>query len=103
MPETGRVIPHDDLLSRRDDYPILARNSAYLINNSLGAMHRDTDVRLAEFTRHWDTEGVVAWSTWFPEMSRVADLVGAAIGRRPGHDDPPAERLRCDRRGRVLL
>ena len=84
MPETGRVIPHDDLLSRRDDYPILARCSAYLINNSLGAMHRDTDTSLAEFTRRWDTEGVVAWSTWFPEMSRVADLVGEAIGADPG-------------------
>jgi kynureninase len=75
---------HDDLLARRVDYPILDRKSAYLINNSLGAMHRDTGKRLAEFAAEWDTDGVVAWSTWFPEMGRVADLVGAVIGAPPG-------------------
>ncbi|HVZ20530.1 MAG TPA: aminotransferase class V-fold PLP-dependent enzyme [Vicinamibacterales bacterium] len=84
MAETGRVLPHDQLLSRRADYPILDATSAYLINNSLGAMHRDTDARLAEYARLWATEGVVAWSTWFPEMTRVADLVGQAIGAEPG-------------------
>jgi kynureninase len=84
MAETGRVVPHDELLSRRADYPILERSAAYLINNSLGAMHRDTAVRLAEYARLWDSEGVVAWSTWFPEMARVADLVGVAIGAEPG-------------------
>jgi kynureninase len=84
MAETGRVVPHDELLSRRADYPILERSAAYLINNSLGAMHRDTVVRLAEYARLWDSEGVVAWSTWFPEMARVADLVGVAIGAEPG-------------------
>jgi kynureninase len=75
---------HDDLLARRVDYPILDRKAAYLINNSLGAMHRDTAARLAEFADIWDTDGVVAWSTWFPEMSRVADLVGVAIGAPAG-------------------
>ena len=74
---------HDDLVARRDDYPILAR-STYLINNSLGAMHRDTRSRLQEYADLWDTVGVVAWETWFPEMSRVADLVGAAIGAPAG-------------------
>jgi kynureninase len=76
--------PHEDLLSRRVDYPILARKAAYLINNSLGAMHRDTKARLAEYAELWDTEGVVAWSTWFPEMTRVADLVGTVIGADRG-------------------
>jgi kynureninase len=75
---------HDDLLSRRSDYPILERKAAYLINNSLGAMHRGTRERLAEFADGWDTDGVVAWSTWFPEMGRVADLVGAVIGAPAG-------------------
>jgi kynureninase len=84
MAETGGVTPHDDLLSRRDDYPILARSSAYLINNSLGAMHRDSATGLAEYARLWETDGVVAWSTWFPEMTRVADLVGSVIGAEPG-------------------
>jgi kynureninase len=75
---------HDDLLARRIDYPILDRKSAYLINNSLGAMHRGTRERLTEFADLWDTDGVVAWSTWFPEMSRVADLVGTLIGAPAG-------------------
>ena len=74
---------HESLLDRRVDYPILDR-STYLINNSLGAMHRGTRERLAEFADLWDTVGVVAWDTWFPEMRRVADLVGAAIGAPAG-------------------
>lgn len=74
---------HDDLLARRADYPILER-STYLINNSLGAMHRGARERLAEFADLWDTVGVVAWDTWFPEMRRVADLVGAALGAAAG-------------------
>jgi kynureninase len=74
---------HDDLLSRRADYPILDR-STYLINNSLGAMHRDTRTRLQDFADLWDTVGVVAWETWFPEMTRVADLVGATLGAPAG-------------------
>ena len=75
---------HEDLLARRGDYPILARCAAYLINTSLGAMHRDTHARLAEFAEQWNDEGVVAWSTWFDEMQRVADLVGTTIGAAPG-------------------
>jgi kynureninase len=74
---------HEDLLARRVDYPILER-STYLINNSLGAMHRGTRERLAEFADLWDNAGVVAWDTWFPEMRRVADLVGTAIGAAGG-------------------
>jgi kynureninase len=74
---------HEDLLERRGDYPILER-STYLINNSLGAMHRRTRDRLADYADLWDTVGVVAWDTWFPEMRRVADLVGAVIGAPPG-------------------
>jgi len=74
---------HEDLLARRADYPILGRKT-YLINNSLGAMHRGTRLRLAEYAELWETEGVVAWATWQPEMVRVADLVGAIIGAPPG-------------------
>src|SRR4051794_36933219 len=74
---------HDDLLARRADYPILER-STYLVSNSLGAMHHETRQRLQDYADLWDTDGVVAWNTWFPEMTRVADLVGAAIGAPPG-------------------
>ena len=74
---------HADLLSLRPDYPVLAR-STYLVNNSLGAMHRRTRDRLTEYADLWDTVGVAAWSTWIPEMRRVADLVGQIIGAPPG-------------------
>src|SRR3954451_21681626 len=74
---------NDDLLARRDDYPIVSR-STYLISNSLGAMHRETRKRLQDYADLWDTEGVVAWNTWFLEMTHVANLVGATIGASPG-------------------
>jgi kynureninase len=74
---------HDDLLARRADYPILER-STYLINNSLGAMHRGTRGRLQEYADLWDDVGVVAWQTWFPEMTRAADLVGTTLGAPAG-------------------
>src|SRR3954453_23706312 len=47
-------------------------------------MHRDTRARRQDYADLWDTEGVVAWSTWFPEMTRVADLVGTVIGAPAG-------------------
>ena len=83
VPDIPPSATHDDLLARRDDYPILSR-STYLINNSLGAMHRETRKRLQDYADLWDTEGVVAWNTWFPEMTHVANLVGATIGAPPG-------------------
>jgi kynureninase len=77
------VSAHDDLLARRADYPVLAR-STYLASHTLGAMHRRTPERLAEFARLWAELGVVAWEDWASEVWRVADLVGALIGAPPG-------------------
>lgn len=74
---------HEDLLARRGDYPILARTT-YLINNSLGAMHRGTRDRLGEYADRWATEGVLAWAEWLPEVDRAADLVAAIIGAPAG-------------------
>jgi kynureninase len=74
---------HDDLLDQRPDFPVLA-SKTYLVNNSLGAVHRGSRDRLLEFYDLWAAEGVVAWETWAPEMYRVADLVAAIIGAEPG-------------------
>lgn len=74
---------HEDLLAFRPDYPILAHRT-YLVSNSLGAMHRRSRDRLAEYADRWDGEGVVAWMTWAEEVHRVADLVGRIIGAPPG-------------------
>ena len=74
---------HPELIERRADYPILG-TTTYLASHTLGAMHRATPVRLAEFTDLWATQGITAWDTWLPEMTRVADLVGGVIGAPPG-------------------
>jgi kynureninase len=74
---------HEDLLDLRDDYPVLARKT-YLASHTLGAMHRRTPERHAEFTRLWAEQGVVAWEEWAPEVGRVADLVGSLIGAPGG-------------------
>ena len=80
-PVTGTV--HDDLLARRADYPVLA-TTTYLASHTLGAMHRRTPERLAEFAGLWAERGDVAWGTWAPEVERVADLVGSLVGAPPG-------------------
>ena len=74
---------HDDLLARRSDYPVLSRRT-YLASHTLGAMHRRTPERLAEFTELWAEQGVVAWETWAPAVERVADLVGSLVGAPAG-------------------
>ena len=74
---------HEDLLERRGDYPVLSRKT-YLASHTLGAMHRRTPERLAEFTALWAEHGVVSWETWAPEVERVADLVGSLVGAPPG-------------------
>lgn len=74
---------HEDLLTTRGDYPILAR-STYLVSNSLGAVHRRSADRLQEFFDQWASRGVVSWGDWLPEMRRIADLIGTIIGAEPG-------------------
>lgn len=80
---TGGVTAHEDLLARRDDYPVLSRRT-YLASHTLGAMHRGTRERLAAFADLWAEQGVVAWETWAPEARRVADVVGSLVGAPPG-------------------
>ena len=63
-----------DLLSWRPKFPILA-SKTYLINNSLGAMPASVNDSLAEYTRLWATEGVVAWDTWLPEVANTAAIL----------------------------
>jgi kynureninase len=77
------VTAHDHLLERRSDYPVLAR-STYLASHTLGAMHRRSPERLAEYARLWGELGVVAWEDWATEVWRVADLVGTLIGAPAG-------------------
>lgn len=81
--DSRAVDAHADLLTSRGEFPVLAR-STYLVSHSLGAMHRDSAVRLARFAEEWAGEGVVAWRRWVPEMRAVADLVAEILGAPPG-------------------
>jgi kynureninase len=74
---------HDDLLARREDYPVLSHKT-YLASHTLGAMHRATPERHRAFTDLWATKGVLAWEDWAPEVHRVADVVGSLVGAPPG-------------------
>ena len=58
--------------------------ATYLASHTLGAMHRETPLRLARFAELWAERGVVAWEDWAPEVVRVADLVGSLVGAPPG-------------------
>jgi kynureninase len=77
------VTAHDDLLARRADYPVLSRTT-YLASHTLGAMHRRTPERLAEYATRWAELGVLAWEDWAGEVWRAADLVGTLIGAPAG-------------------
>ncbi len=74
---------HDDLLLRRDDYPVLSRKT-YLASHTLGAMHRGTRERLNRYADLWAEQGVVAWDEWAPEVRRIGDVVGSLVGAPAG-------------------
>lgn len=74
----------DDLLSYRDQFPILGQ-SVYLINHSLGAMPARTAERLREYGETWATRGIRAWEEGWWEMpvttgNKLAQLMGAPRG-----------------------
>jgi kynureninase len=74
---------HEDLLSLRDDYPILSKRT-YLVSHSLGAMHRGAHAGMSAYLESWSTDGVGAWDAWIEELARAGDLVGALIGAPAG-------------------
>jgi len=73
----------DELLKWRSEFPILERKT-HLISHSLGAMPRRARDRAKEFLDLWDEQGIVAWNTWLPYVTKLGDLVGSVIGADPG-------------------
>ncbi len=63
----------------RKHFPIL-ETSTYLISNSLGAMPRQVEDELKQYTDIWQREGVEAWHEWFPFVDEVSGLVANLIG-----------------------
>ena len=81
----------DDLGHWRDEFPILSR-CVYMINNSLGAMPRQTASNLAAYADAWATRGVRAWEDRWWEMpaevgNRIATVIGAASGTVSMHEN----------------
>jgi len=74
-----------DLLSWRDEFPILSRTT-YLISNSLGAMPRGVPDALNSYADDWATEGVRSWETrgWFTLPIEVGDRIAPLIGAPAG-------------------
>ncbi len=73
----------DELLRWRSEFPSLA-NTVYMVSHSLGAMPRRTQEHLAEFTRLWVEQGIVAWESWLPEVNAAAARIGRIIGAPSG-------------------
>ncbi|SRR5581483_7388306 len=63
----------------RRHFPILETN-CYMISNSLGAMPREVETELRNYTELWVREGVEAWNEWFPFVDEVSGLLAALIG-----------------------
>jgi len=81
----------DDLARWRAEFPILAR-TVYMINNSLGAMPRQTAQHLVEYANAWATRGVRAWEERWWEMpleigNKVARIIGAPSGTVSMHEN----------------
>ena len=72
------------LTDYRDRFPIL-RETAYLINHSLGAMPAAAEERLLEYARTWRERGIRAWAEgWWELPLTVGDQIGRIIGAPPG-------------------
>jgi kynureninase len=82
---TAAAAARRDLLSYREEFPILER-ATYLINNSLGAMPRGVHEEMAAFATTWETRGVRAWHEGWWEMAvETGDLLAPILGVAPGN------------------
>ena len=70
----------DNLLTWRDEFPIL-KKSTYLISNSLGAMPKSVYERMHEYADTWANLGVKAWQeTWWEMSLQTGNLIAPLIG-----------------------
>lgn len=70
----------DELLKRRDEFPIL-KETTYLISNSLGAMPAKARERLNEYADVWASRGVRAWEeTWWELTLNTGNIISPLIG-----------------------
>ncbi|HSI99760.1 MAG TPA: aminotransferase class V-fold PLP-dependent enzyme [Patescibacteria group bacterium] len=73
-------VRHDDLLTHRDEFPLLGR-SVYLNTCSLGARSERSRRRLDAYLEDWDSLGARAWyRRWLGELDGLRADFGAVIG-----------------------
>ncbi len=76
-------LTHAEVLRWRKEFPILGQ-CTYLINNSLGAMPRQTRDQLQEYCRAWESRGVESWTdNWWEFPRRLGDLLSGLFGAGP--------------------
>jgi kynureninase len=74
----------DQLLSFRDEFPILEKTN-YLVSNSLGPMPRTVPDKLAEYARDWGELGVKAWTRgWWEKPVDVGNEIAPLINALDG-------------------
>ena len=74
----------EGLLRYRSEFPILERTT-YLISNSLGAMPREVEDSLHQYTEMWNTRGVRAWEDeWWMLALEVGDAIGSLFNAPAG-------------------
>jgi selenocysteine lyase/cysteine desulfurase len=72
--------PHRDLLSYRDEFPIL-QNKLFLNTCSLGALSHRSIAAVNDFLRLWQEMGASAWyETWVGKLAELRAAYGRVIG-----------------------
>lgn len=79
------AVRHRELLSYRDEFPLLGR-STYLNTCSLGALSDRSRAKLDAFLDQWGRLGARAWYRhWLDELAALREDFGWTIGR-PGNE-----------------
>lgn len=80
---TANLDPHRNLLSYRDEFPILSKKT-FLNTCSLGALSRRSRANVGEFLDLWDDLGASAWyALWVGKLAELRQAYGRTINAAP--------------------
>jgi kynureninase len=76
-------VPHPDLLSYREDFPIVV-NKTFLNTCSLGALSRRSIASVNEYLEVWAALGASAWyELWVGKLAELRAAYGRVVGTTP--------------------
>jgi selenocysteine lyase/cysteine desulfurase len=76
-------VPHTDLLSYRDDFPIVL-NKTFLNTCSLGALSKRSVANVHEYLTMWAALGASAWyEIWVGKLAELRAAYGRIVGASP--------------------